>query len=62
MAKKSIFDSSLPNGGGGGSVFFVTQDSHRYLQVRIYIIHICIIRRLDENCVKLVSLFMFTEY
>jgi hypothetical protein len=33
IAKKSIFENPIPNGGGGGSVFFVTEDSHRYLQV-----------------------------
>ncbi|CAG7825541.1 unnamed protein product [Allacma fusca] len=33
VAKKSIFENtSTPHGAGGGSVFFVTSDSHRYLK------------------------------
>lgn len=33
IAKKALFRSSVPNGCGGGTVFFVTRDDHRYLQV-----------------------------
>lgn len=33
VAKKVIFENPIPDGGGGGTVFFVTKDSHRYLQV-----------------------------
>ena len=34
IAKKKLFDSSpTPSEGGGGSVFFVTDKGHRYLQV-----------------------------
>ncbi|XP_046395677.1 uncharacterized protein LOC124162951 [Ischnura elegans] len=32
IAKKSLFKNSVPNGCGGGSVFFVSRDSHRYLK------------------------------
>ncbi|XP_063605849.1 uncharacterized protein LOC134780859 [Penaeus indicus] len=32
IAKKSIFQNSVPEVCGGGSVFFVSRDSHRYLQ------------------------------
>ncbi|XP_068082911.1 uncharacterized protein [Anabrus simplex] len=32
IAKKSLFNSPAPEGCGGGSVFFVTRDNHRYLQ------------------------------
>ncbi|KAK3925055.1 tRNA-cytidine(32) 2-sulfurtransferase [Frankliniella fusca] len=32
VAKKSLFRNSVPNGCGGGSVFFVTQGGHRYLK------------------------------
>ncbi|KAG8224975.1 hypothetical protein J437_LFUL003353, partial [Ladona fulva] len=32
IAKKSLFKNSVPNGCGGGSVFFVTRESHRYLK------------------------------
>jgi hypothetical protein len=32
VAKKAVFKSMAPNGCGGGTVFFVTRDSHRYLQ------------------------------
>ncbi|XP_071087136.1 uncharacterized protein [Haliotis cracherodii] len=32
IAKKSLFQSVAPEGGGGGSVFYVRRDSHRYLQ------------------------------
>ena len=35
VAKKRLFKSSRPpNGAGGGSVFFVEREGHRYLQVR----------------------------
>lgn len=33
VAKKSLFKEGSPNGCGGGSVFFVTKDDHRYVQV-----------------------------
>ncbi|CAL8115207.1 unnamed protein product [Orchesella dallaii] len=32
VAKKSVFENPVPDGGGGGTVFFVTKESHRYLQ------------------------------
>ena len=32
IAKKSLFQNRAPNGGGGGSVFYVTESDHRYLQ------------------------------
>uniref|UniRef100_A0A8D9FGV6 tRNA 2-thiocytidine biosynthesis protein TtcA n=1 Tax=Cacopsylla melanoneura TaxID=428564 RepID=A0A8D9FGV6_9HEMI len=32
IAKKSLFKNSVPHGCGGGSVFFVSRDSHRYLK------------------------------
>ncbi|XP_071445541.1 uncharacterized protein [Hetaerina americana] len=32
IAKKALFKNSVPNGCGGGSVFFVSRDSHRYLK------------------------------
>ncbi len=32
VAKKKLFANPVPNGGGGGSVFFVNPDSHRYLK------------------------------
>lgn len=32
IAKKALFRSDVPNGGGGGSVFYVRRDSHRYLK------------------------------
>jgi selenocysteine lyase/cysteine desulfurase len=32
IAKKALFKNTAPNGCGGGTVFFVTRDSHRYLQ------------------------------
>jgi selenocysteine lyase/cysteine desulfurase len=32
IAKKSLFKNTAPNGCGGGTVFFVTRESHRYLQ------------------------------
>lgn len=35
IAKKNIFQNSVPEVCGGGSVFFVSRDSHRYLQVRL---------------------------
>lgn len=34
VAKKALFSNSVPNGCGGGTVFFVTQGGHRYLKVR----------------------------
>lgn len=33
VAKKSLFRNTVPNGCGGGTVFFVTQGGHRYLKV-----------------------------
>ncbi|XP_070553700.1 LOW QUALITY PROTEIN: uncharacterized protein [Ptychodera flava] len=32
VAKKNLFRNPVPTEGGGGSVFFVTRDTHRYLQ------------------------------
>ena len=32
IAKKRLFSNPKPDGGGGGSVFFVTEDNHRYLK------------------------------
>ena len=32
IAKRSLFKNSKPTGGGGGSVFFVSRNDHRYLQ------------------------------
>lgn len=32
VAKKSLFRNTVPNGCGGGTVFFVTQGGHRYLK------------------------------
>ncbi|XP_048589308.1 uncharacterized protein LOC5522122 [Nematostella vectensis] len=32
VAKKKLFRNPVPSGGGGGSVFFVTENSHRYLK------------------------------
>ncbi|XP_071500517.1 uncharacterized protein [Diadema antillarum] len=32
VAKKSLFVNPRPTGGGGGSVFFVRRESHRYLK------------------------------
>ncbi|PSN33000.1 hypothetical protein C0J52_19749 [Blattella germanica] len=32
IAKKALFKNSTPNGCGGGTVFFVTREGHRYLQ------------------------------
>lgn len=32
IAKKKLFVSNQPNGAGGGSVFFVKEDAHRYLK------------------------------
>ncbi|ODN03689.1 tRNA 2-thiocytidine biosynthesis protein TtcA [Orchesella cincta] len=29
IAKKSVFENPVPDGGGGGTVFFVTKESHR---------------------------------
>lgn len=51
MAKKSIFESHVPNGGGGGTVFFVTSDSHRYLKV-LYLIPIRIYLLFSFEVVK----------
>ena len=33
IAKKSLFRNRVPNGGGGGAVFFVSETDHRWLQV-----------------------------
>jgi selenocysteine lyase/cysteine desulfurase len=32
IAKKKLFSNPQPDGGGGGSVFFVTNEDHRYLK------------------------------
>ncbi|XP_078602131.1 uncharacterized protein LOC144876565 [Branchiostoma floridae x Branchiostoma japonicum] len=32
IAKKSLFKNPVPSGCGGGSVFFVSRETHRYLQ------------------------------
>lgn len=32
IAKKSLFKNTTPNVCGGGTVFFVTREGHRYLQ------------------------------
>ncbi|XP_078684958.1 uncharacterized protein LOC144918266 [Branchiostoma floridae x Branchiostoma belcheri] len=32
IAKKSLFQNPVPSGCGGGSVFFVSRETHRYLQ------------------------------
>jgi len=32
IAKKSVFQNRVPNGHGGGSVFYVTDSDHRFLQ------------------------------
>ncbi|XP_065345604.1 uncharacterized protein LOC135943120 isoform X2 [Cloeon dipterum] len=32
IAKKALFKNSTPNGCGGGSVFFVSRDDHKYLK------------------------------
>ncbi|XP_050434558.1 uncharacterized protein LOC126841860 [Adelges cooleyi] len=32
IAKKKLFKNKVPNGGGGGSVFFVSRKDHRYLK------------------------------
>jgi len=32
IAKKALFQNRVPNGGGGGTVFYVTDTDHRYLQ------------------------------
>ncbi|XP_074620328.1 uncharacterized protein LOC141879105 isoform X3 [Acropora palmata] len=32
VAKKKLFENPVPSGCGGGSVFFVTENSHRYLK------------------------------
>ena len=32
VAKKALFRDEVPEGAGGGSVFYVTRDGHRYLQ------------------------------
>ncbi|XP_068718445.1 uncharacterized protein [Montipora capricornis] len=32
IAKKNLFKNPVPSGCGGGSVFFVTENSHRYLK------------------------------
>ncbi|XP_066919194.1 uncharacterized protein [Clytia hemisphaerica] len=32
VAKKNLFANPIPSRGGGGSVFFVTESSHRYLK------------------------------
>lgn len=32
IGKKRLFSNTTPNGGGGGSVFYVTRSGHRYLR------------------------------
>jgi len=32
IAKRSLFKNTKPTEGGGGSVFFVSRNNHRYLQ------------------------------
>jgi len=32
VAKKKLFVNTIPSGAGGGSVFFVTENTHRYLK------------------------------
>ena len=32
IAKKCLFQNRVPNGGGGGAMFYVTETDHRYLQ------------------------------
>ena len=32
IAKRSLFQNKQPSGAGGGSVFFVGRNNHRYLQ------------------------------
>ena len=34
VAKKNLFQNKVPNGCGGGTVVFVTRDTHEYLQDR----------------------------
>lgn len=33
VAKKKLFKNKIPNGSGGGAVFFVSRKDHRYLKV-----------------------------
>lgn len=33
VAKKKLFKNKVPNGSGGGAVFFVSRKDHRYLKV-----------------------------
>jgi len=33
VAKKQLFKNKVPNGSGGGAVFFVSRKDHRYLKV-----------------------------
>lgn len=33
VAKKKLFKNRIPNGSGGGAVFFVSRTDHRYLKV-----------------------------
>lgn len=35
VAKKKLFKNKVPNGSGGGAVFFVSRKDHRYLKVNI---------------------------
>jgi selenocysteine lyase/cysteine desulfurase len=32
LAKKKLFQNRVPNGCGGGTVFYVTRQDHRYLK------------------------------
>jgi len=44
VAKKKLFKNKVPNGSGGGAVFFVSRKDHRYLKVNIVELScICII-------------------
>lgn len=35
VAKKKLFKNKVPNGSGGGAVFFVSRSDHKYLKVNI---------------------------
>lgn len=35
VAKKKLFKNKVPNGSGGGAVFFVSRKDHRYLKVNM---------------------------
>lgn len=41
VAKKKLFKNQVPNGSGGGAVFFVSRKDHRYLKVSFrFFIHV----------------------